>query len=370
MSVRKLPNGKWVADVTLGKRLDGSRDRQQSEYKTKKEALKEERRLLVLKEVKRGRSYGGELFSDFVEDYFWPQKTKLRNTTVAGYRRDLKLRLIPAFGEMAIEDISRYEIQKMINSCSSKKVATNARETLSSILSLAVEMGVIDRNPASYRYQYPPSSDVPADNQGDWLTTWEEIIEILEYIAKVAPDSDVHRACVLGLCFGLRKGEIVGFESEDAYLEEYYIYIGESHTSGFGGVSIHDPKTENGFRSIPIIKYAQPYLEKWCQEGGYIVKGRDGDAINPTTLKTHFNKFFTTHQFEDGRDLPHLTAASCRHSFGTACANIGVEITKLASWMGHADTSVTKKYYIKQKLKNLHTSASMIDDLVGGIITP
>lgn len=369
MAVRKLSNGKWQVDVTVGKRLDGSRDRHQPSFKTKKEAEKEERRLLLLKDQRRGKSYGRILFEEFVPDYFWPQKPNLRNSTRAGYERDINLRLMPAFGSMAMEDIGRYEIQSMISGCSSHKVATNARETLSSIMSLAVEMSVIPINPASFRYQYPPkTTDHLSEDQGEWLTTWDEIVRVLDYLAEHFPDTDVHRACVLGLCFGLRKGEMIALDDSNVFAEERYIYIEATRTAGKGGVEEYDPKTPTGGRSIPVLDIAAPWIAKWSAEGGTIIKGYRGGPMNPTTLKTHFQRIFQTgNTFDDGEPLPKLTAFSCRHSFGTACANAKVDLTKLAAWMGHADTKTTMQYYIKQKLKNLYTDADVINGIIGGL---
>lgn len=114
MAVRQLANGNWVADITLGLRLDGSRDRRTETHSTKAKAEKAERRMLLEKEQRHGRSYGNILFEDFVRDYFWPQKSHLRATTRRGYERDLRLRLLPAFGCMAVEDIGRLDIQRMI----------------------------------------------------------------------------------------------------------------------------------------------------------------------------------------------------------------------------------------------------------------
>lgn len=365
MAVRKLRNGKWVADVTVGSRLDGSRDRRQHIFKTQKEAKREEARLLMIKEHNRGRSYGGITFDDFVADYFWDQRPGLRTSTIAGYKRDIKLRLSPAFGSMAMRDITRYDIQHMISACPTRKTATNARETLSSIMGLAKEMEIIPNNPAGYRYQYPPrNKKTDPEEQGEWLTTWDEIFDVLDYLAEHAPGTPLHRACVLGFGFGLRKGEMVALEAPNVFTKEKFIYINETMTSGVGGAKRYDPKTPNSIRSIPIIDYVAPWMEKWAAEGGPIIKGYDGNAMKPATLKRHFQRMFQSGRtFDDGRPLPKITAFSTRHSFGTACANAGVELTKLCSWMGHVDSSVTKKYYIKQKLKNLYTDAELINDL-------
>lgn len=365
MSVRKCADGRWVADVTVGRRLDGTKDRRQPTFKTKKEAQKAHTKLLILKERNRGRSFGGITFDDFVEEYFWEQRPNLRNSTKAGYKRDINKRLSPAFGPMPMADIGRYEIQRMISACPTKKTATNARETLSSIMSLACEMGVIPNNPAGFRYQYPEHNvKTDPEEQGEWLTTWNEIFDVLDYLAAHHPDTAVHRACMLGLAFGLRKGEMVALDSANVYPSESFIYINATMTSGDGGIQEYGPKTPNSLRSVPILDYVKPWIEKWAAEGGPIIKGYNGKAMKPSTLKRHFQRLFQSGKtFDDGRALPKLTAFSCRHSFGTASANAGVELTKLCSWMGHVDSSVTKKYYIKQKLKNLHTDAEIINAL-------
>lgn len=366
MSVRKLSNGNWCADVTLGKRLDGSRDRRRTICSTKKAAEKEERRLLMLKDSSRGKSYGGILFADFVDEYFWPQKKQLRTTTIKGYKRDLKLRLIPSFGDMAIGDIGRYDIQKMISSCSSKKVATNARETLSSILSLAVEMDVIDKNPASYHYQYPDASAYIPDRFGEWLTTWGEIVEVLDYLAEHHANEAVHRITLLGLTFGLRKGEILALQCEDVHIKERYISIKETYTQGEGAPEFSDPKTPKGFRDIPIMDIALPWLEAWSKEGGYIVKNRFSEAMKPPAARKAVGRVFDSGTFDDGRPLPKITPFSMRHSFATACAQAGVPDYKLQAWMGHRDISTTKQYYIKTKIKDLTEDAALISKIIKG----
>lgn len=51
----------------------------------------------------------------------------------------------------------------MLMACLIRKIATNARETLFSVMSLAVEMRLISVNPAGFCYEYPSASicDVP-----------------------------------------------------------------------------------------------------------------------------------------------------------------------------------------------------------------
>lgn len=365
MAIRKTKNGKWVADITVGKKLDGSRDRRVVTCPTKAKAKKEEQRLIVLKSHNKGKSFGTIKFQDFVDNFFWSQKPNLRDTTKKGYIRDLKLRLIPTFGDMAMENINRADIQNMISNCSSKKVATNARETLSSILSLAVEMDIIDKNPAGYRYQYPPENKKDKGFYGDWLTSWTDIKKVLDYLERNYKDKPVHKICVLGLCFGLRKGEILALDSEKVNLEKHFIYIDQTYTLGFGITNLTDPKTKNSTRAIPIIKLAYPYLEKWSSEPGPIVKTRNKTRMSPNTAQDHMTRVFHRGKtFEDGTPLPKLTMFSLRHSFANSCINVGFEIGKVSAWLGHCDVNTTRKSYVKPKLKDLASEAALLDALI------
>ena len=155
--IKKTKNGKWRVDATVGTKIDGTRDRRVKHFSSKSEAEKYERSMLVQKDT---RSVCDKITIDeFIETIFWKQKENLRASTKRGYERDIRLRILPAFSGKNLEDINRYGIQEMISSCATKKVATNARETLSSILNLACEMELINKNPAGYRYQYPKSGE-------------------------------------------------------------------------------------------------------------------------------------------------------------------------------------------------------------------
>ena len=133
MAVRKLKSGKWAADVTVGVKWDGSRDRRVETYPTKGQARKAETRLLMEKERLRGRVTARITLAEFVDEVYGPQKAGLRANTRQGYERDLRRRILPALGNMELEQINKLNIQRMVSACPTRKTATNARETLSSV---------------------------------------------------------------------------------------------------------------------------------------------------------------------------------------------------------------------------------------------
>lgn len=235
MAVRKLKSGKWAADVTVGVKWDGSRDRRVETYPTKGQARKAETRLLMEKERLRGRVTARITLAEFVDEVYWPQKAGLRANTRQGYERDLRRRILPALGNMELEQINKLNIQRMISGCPTRKTATNARETLSSVLGCAVEMGMIPVNPASFRYTYPGDGAADPERGGVWLTTFAEHMRLLGLLRETQPGSCVERICVIGLCEGLRKGEVLALRWEDVDLARRELTVRGTYTQGIGG---------------------------------------------------------------------------------------------------------------------------------------
>lgn len=364
MSVYKTKSGLWVADISLGKKLDGKLDRQRTYFKTKHEAVAAEERMRFERDRRHGKSRGGISFSVFVNDYFWPQKKNLRPTTIKGYRRDLKLRLLPAFGARNVEDIDRVAIQRMIDDCATKKIATNAKDTLSSILGLALEMGVIDVNPAGFRnYTYPPATRSDPEANGVWLRSFEEINRFCAWVRETAPNSPEERMSVLGLLFGMRKGEVLGIDGPQIRLDLRYAEVLQSYTEGEGGPELTDPKTPRAFRRIPMCREAYGYIEKWDLGEGPVVHDQSGKRMNPNTARGRLARLVEGAHYENGDPVPKVTQFSMRHSFGTAWAARGVDRSRLRDWMGHVDSTVTDRY-IKIAQADTVLEADLMDALM------
>ena len=147
--------------------------------------------MIMEKERLRGRVTARITLAEFVDEVYWPQKAGLRANTRQGYERDLRRRILPALGNMELEQINKLNIQRMISGCPTRKTATNARETLSSVLGCAVEMGMIPVNPASFRYTYPGDGAADPERGGVWLTTFAEHMRLLGLLRETQPGSCV-----------------------------------------------------------------------------------------------------------------------------------------------------------------------------------
>ena len=373
MSVRKLKSGKWIADVVTGVDLDGRKVRRSKTCATKREAQAAERGLLAERDDGKGVD---ATFKAFVEKVYWPVKEGLRPDTKRCYRRDIALRLMPAFGDMRLKDIDRLHIQQMISACPTRKTATNARETLSSILGGAVEMEVLDRNPASLSYRYPKATERPADADGVWLGTFAEHRAVLEHVHAHDAGRPIERILVLGLCFGLRKGEIFGLDWENVNLERREISITQTYVCAEGGAYMDEPKTPRSRRIIPMTAWAAERMGEWREaDGGEAASGpllrtRRGRRMNPRTGSDCLRDYIRNNPVMDsGEAFPEVRIMSLRHSFATAAIMAGVQVATVSRWLGHSQISTTYNRYVKPRLADLHDSTSVMDRAFGPVET-
>lgn len=354
MAVRKLANGRWEADITIGFRPDGKRDRRRRLFNTKKDATAFEREMLIKKSP---QLVSGRIpLNEFVEKIYWPNKKNLRPSTKQGYQRDLKLRILPALGHKYIEDISRHDVQMMISACPTRKTATNARETLSAVLGYAVNEEMLTRNVAGFRYEYPQKKDDDPERYGVWLTTFRQHRLFFEQLRDNDCPEDLYRIAVLGLCFGLRKGEILGLEWDDVDLDRNTIKVRQTFASGEGGAYLDGPKTPASYRIVPIMGFARAELKKWKRETSWVVPGFKGRRMSPSTAKKHFQQFYDAHL-----DIPRVTMYTMRHSFATACISAKIDVAKVSKWLGHKEVSTTYNRYVRPLLQDLQDEVSTID---------
>jgi hypothetical protein len=151
-----------------------------------------ERDLLTVKDGDGGRS-NRLTFREFVERYYLPMKrSALRKTTMYGYESVIKNHLMPYFANYQLSDIGRLEIQSLLSSRSSNKVAKSIRETLRQILGEAVQMEVLKNNPAAGRFKLPEKRDTDHDNKGAVITSLTEHRRIIALAdGAIAPSAGV-----------------------------------------------------------------------------------------------------------------------------------------------------------------------------------
>jgi integrase len=110
----------------------------------------------------------------------------------------------------------------------------------------------------------------------------------------------------------------------------------------YGAIRVQQGKTANAVRIVPSTPRGRDALleqralrlhERWVFPG----PGNSGHLV---TIQQSHRKAIR------GAGLPHFPFYSWRHTFGTRCAESGMDRFTLAKLMGHSSPRITERYYI------------------------
>ncbi len=350
MTINKTASGNWRVRVEIGRDHNGKRQRKTGTFKTKREAIAAEHMWseLARKEVILREKMG---FTEFVDYVYLPRTEKrIRYNTLKAYKRDIKLRLKPAFKNKPIDRITHDDIQTMIDTCSSYKVAQNALNTARTVLNVAAELHYAKSNPATDKYVLPARVLYPEDHNGDWLTSFEQHDEFISQI-----DNELFKTVsILGLSLGLRKGEIFGLDWKDIDFSKRLVHVQRTYVKEKDGYKLMPPKTRKSNRYVPLRKTSTQWLyalyESRNKPTGAICLNQLGKRANPASTACKWVKYLKRH------NLPYVTILNMRHSFATSCLMAGMEISKVSRYLGHTSINTTVARYVRYK------AADMVDD--------
>lgn len=371
MSVRPLPNGNWIADRTIGRKPGGAPDRRTKTVATEKEARYWDQKFEYEQSLAHGSVPTLITLSDYVDAVFWDKKENLRQDTRSVYSRVLRSSVLPVLGQMSVGAIAPIHVQDMINGCSTEKAGRQAREVLSSVLSLALD-GTGKANPASSRhFVYPPPNPRAGERKGVILSTYEQHAKLVNHVRRHHEGELIERLVVVALGMGLRPEEVLGldweaFDQRSMTAEIYQVYNPE------GGLHLDRVKTPKARRTLPIGATVREGLASWSRGAGKH-KNLYGEPCHPLMLNTKGGRssHYTARQafarlraerYDDGEKVPGITLWSLRHSYGTAAIVDGhMDVNLLCELMGHEDPSTTRKLYVKPQFHDLRNAVSALD---------
>lgn len=353
MSISKTTYKTWRVRVDVGNKADGSRAVVSKTFKTKREAVAYE--ALMREKARTDVVVRDKIrLEDYVYEWYLPDVEKrVRHSSFLSYTADLKNRVLPVFGNVYIDTISRVDVQRMIDACKTPKLARRARDVLRQVLNHAKERSFVKDNAAEGAFHFPAPSIYPEEHNGVWLTSFDEIDAFLDNVQ----DARLHMVALLGLCLGLRKGEIFGLDWSDVDFEKRLVHVQRTCVYEKGGYMLMPPKTHESNRYIPMRK--RLYNELCARFSalnspyGAIVVNYKNDRMSPRHGALRLTKYERDH------GLQNVSLLNMRHSFATSCLNAGIDVTKVSKLLGHSNITTTVKRYVRFK------ASDMVDDFNG-----
>jgi integrase len=333
----RLPDGRQV-QKKLGPAWT-ERGRPAAGYFTKRTAeawLRE-----VLDEARRGVLVGlvrtGVRFAEAAEDYLlWLEFERDRKpSTLRGYRTIVRGHLLPAFGDVLLEDLTPERLERWAATLGSDRPLSNASKiriltVLAGICKRATNVHKLPRNPAA-------TLEKPIQRR---RTIALDVFSPAEVMALVrAADEEQDAAIFLTAAFtGLRRGELVALRWRDVSFAGQYLRVTASYTER----ELSTPKSGK-VRSVPLAPEVAQALARlsqrgqWTSEDDLVFPGFGGGYLDASAL---YRRYKLALQRAGLRDL---RFHDLRHTFGTRAIS-KASILQVKEWMGHADVQTTMQY--------------------------
>ena len=281
-------------------------------------------------------------FREFVVDW---KKSKLdiSGKTLGTYNSQLKLYLIPSFGERKLTSITTADIKKWVSSMVEDGIgSTTIRQCyrlLHQILQAALEDELIGRNPA-VGVKLPKIASKPKEG----LTAKE--------LYALADECGPHRSLVifLGTC-GLRINEALALRVEDFDLDARIVKVAHSWTTDEFGKKLRDENgefvpgtTKTGEqREVPvdknIVELIKPLLEGKTGRD-WVFTGENGQALDYGFFRRKYFKPAT-----EKLGMKNVVIHSLRHTAGSLLASLGAPIPEVSKILGHSSAKMTLDVY-------------------------
>ena len=290
------------------------------------------------------------LFKDFAEGFMSTYSAmKHEFSTQKSYRDSLDNYLIPQFGDISIDAISRKSVKEFIQDLNAQnlKPATikNHKAYLSCILSQAVDDELIDINPASRMGKHIKKRTEETEDEINPLT-WEESVKYLEIAEKYFPRH--YPMCLTLLRTGMRLGEIVALQPGDIDFNGRFIEVQRAYSKGH----IKTPKTNHRRRvdmSGQLAETLKAYLVErkketlkngWKEPPEYLFYNSVGGVLDEDHWRKRVHK-----KILEKAGIRHVRIHDLRHTYATLRLAKGDNIIDVSKQLGHASVKMTLDVY-------------------------
>jgi len=274
------------------------------------------------------------LFKDYAQGFMETYSTmNHKPSTRTSYRSALDLHLLPAFGGMEIDRISRTDIKGFINTKRGEGLSSssvrNLKAYLSGILGEALDDELIPFNPASGTGKMIKKDDKPEIRPLTWEETKKFENSVQEHFPRYYP------FFLTALRTGMRLGELVALKPGDLDFNGAFIEVRRAYTKGIIG------RPKNGTsRKVDMSQQLQEILKRWKEPPEFLFYNEIGGMIDGDNLR---RRTFTKALEKAG--LRHIRIHDLRHTYASLRIGKGDNIQDVSKQLGHATVGFTLAVY-------------------------
>lgn len=281
-------------------------------------------------------------------------KKNCRNSTKGSYKTHYN-RIKKELGWRKLTGLNLIVMQEAINNLDTDNARKNSKKILVDMLNKAVDTDLLVKNVAK-QINTVISKEEKKERR---VLTIRETESFLEQ----ARDTFYYNLFVLALETGLRVGELCALQWQDINFRKRVLYV--RHTlcyfskDGKYVFEMHDTKTNNGRRTIPLTEKAVNTLKRQkLQKQEIVLKGKvapkEYENLVFVTKNNQPTQQFLINQCMDliirkvnkaGIELQPFTPHTFRHTFATRAIESGMNPKTLQRILGHGTLQMTMDLY-------------------------
>lgn len=328
-----------------------------------------------------------------VYDKWIENRVGLRNHTLATYKRTYEHHVRNAIGKRKIADVKYSDMKAYFVSLSKEKgyekmYLASVKTVLTQVFEVAERDGIIRKNPCNMAFRDASKECYRGQKKRRSLTIQEQTA-FLDFIEN-HPIFDRWKP-IFTILFGTgcRIGEVVGLQWSDCDFKTGIITIRRTATyyslDGKCLWDIHEPKTEAGIRTVPMLKEVKEALlvekehqKEWDIEqpdiDGYndfvfvTTNGKpyNANAINKVIERIcrYYNEDEEVIAADEGRKpllIERFSVHNIRHTFASRlCENV-TNLKAIQEIMGHANIETTMNIYADATAESKKKSMESLD---------
>ena len=284
---------------------------------------------------------GGVTVGQWLETWLEQHSHDLRPKTVANHQSLTNRHLLPAFGQIALHEITVAQIETAYRSwINDKHLSPASVHRIHAILSVAlkgaVRYGLITANPCDNVVLPRRNPKQPV------VLTPQQTRDVLD--AAKARGPRTHLRWLLALKYGLRQGEALALTYADFDLEQGTLTINKQVQRVTGqGFIITPPKSRNGNRTIPIdleVISNIKLLDRTHTPHSLVFPSAGGNPQHSSTDRDEWIALLNT------AGVPHIPLHGARHTSATAMIQHGIGARTVQIILGHSTPSFTLATYV------------------------
>ncbi|MCX4078209.1 site-specific integrase [Bacillus subtilis] len=371
-SFRKHSNGSWEYRIRYkDKNSNKYKEKSKRGFKTKKEAQ------LAAAQIETDIEYYGfandgkesisEYFSKWLEIY---KKPNVKPITYSLQERNVRLNILPQWGNLKLKDITRTEYQKWINELRDEYSEGTVRR-IHSIMNTALndavhEFRILRENPVT-RIKIPKETK---NNKEIKFFTVDQLEKFLNQVKEPQKNSKYKHSIQYYVLFslmartGLRIGEALALTWDDIDFEERTIKVNKTLVYPTNSTPyLSTPKTKAGLRIIKLDAHTTQLLKKHRinrhevvlkyknykkPETNIVFYQHDGRWLRTNVVREYFKEICKR------ADLPILSPHALRHSHAVHLIEAKADLKFVSERLGHSSIKITADTYlhVTKKIEN------------------